>query len=260
MGHLTSLFFDSARPVKGESISGRAPMEMRFRILGETMNIRTRRLSGYIPALFAATILSSLVCSTPASAQFVASTLAPADPVPLLVTMFTGTLDTKDAKVGDAITLKVKKNYKLKDLKIPSGSTVIGTVQSVQSMKDGDGTSALGIEFQKVVLKDNKELPIRGLIMAVGKVGIAHGVGYMDILGRGGVGSTSGVDPSLTAGKGPVDNIPLGSSMPGVALSKQLDANQATQMRGVKTDIQFDSATMIKIQLFRATPVNAPAK
>jgi len=170
--------------------------------------------------------------------------------------MFQGKLDTENAKVGDEVTLKVKHPLKIKDLKIPSGSTVVGKIVSVQSKQQGDGTAALGLQFEKIQMKGGKEMPIRGLIVAIGKVSLSSGPGYVGIMSRDGAGSTPGLDPSLAAGHGPVDDVPPGSSLPGVALAEGLDKEQATQMRGIKTDIKLDPTTMVKIELFRAAPAS----
>ncbi len=170
--------------------------------------------------------------------------------------MFNGNLTTKKAKVGDAINAKVKKTLKVGDLEIPGGSKLVGKVQAVQSQKDGNGNSTLNIQFEKVVMKGNKELPVRGLVVAIGKVSLAGGLGYSDILGRGGAGSTVGLDPNLAAGHHAKDEIGPGSSLPGVALATHLEANQATELRGIKCDIQLDPTVMMRVQLFRATPAS----
>jgi hypothetical protein len=200
-----------------------------------------------------------MLCSLPACAQFEPVHQGPPAPKyagPVLVTMFQGKLDTENAKVGDEVTLKVKHPLKIKDLKIPSGSTVVGKIVSVQSKQQGDGTAALGLQFEKIQMKGGKEMPIRGLIVAIGRVSLSSGPGYVGIMSRDGAGSTPGLDPSLAAGHGPVDDVPPGSSLPGVALAEGLDKEQATQMRGIKTDIKLDPTTMVKIELFRAAPAS----
>lgn len=210
-------------------------------------------------ALAAVVALFAMFCSSPAFAQFEPVHQGPPAPKyagPVLVTMFQGKLDTDNAKVGDEVTLKVKHALKMKDVKIPSGSTLVGKIVSVQSKQQGDGTSALGLQFEKIEMKGGKEMPIRGLIVAIGKVSLSSGPGYVGIMSRDGAGSTPGLDPSLSAGHGPVDDVPPGSSLPGVALAQSLDKDQATQMRGIKTDIKLDPTIMVKIELFRATPAS----
>lgn len=219
-----------------------------------TGNWSTRAL-----VLSAAVALFAILCSSPGYAQFEAVHQGPPAPKyagPVLVTMFEGKLDTDNAKVGDEVTLKVKHTLKVKDLKIPSGSKVIGKVVSVQSKEQGDGDSSLGLQFEKIEMKDGKEMPIRGLIVAIGKVSLSSGPGYVGIMSRDGAGSTPGLDPSLSTGHGPVDDVPPGSSLPGVALAEGLDKQQSTEMRGIKTDIKLDPTTMVKIELFRAAPAS----
>jgi len=171
---------------------------------------------------------------------------------PVLIARMVSDFSTKKANVGDPIKAKTEKALKLPDVEIPKGSMLVGSVTSVQSVDAGKGTAALGIKFDHVEMKDNKVMPINGLIFAIGQVGgQPTGLGYDGILGRGGVGSTPGADPSLGAGHGPTDAIPNGSSLEGVALGIHLDPSGATQLRGFHRDIKFDNHTMIKVALFR---------
>ena len=215
------------------------------------------RCSVPLAALTALVIASSTLAvhaqapaTAPAPTQAApAGSAAPQGPV--LVTRLAGDLNTKSAKVGDAVAAKVEKTLKLKDLEILKGSKVTGKVVSVESMQAGGGTASLGIEFDKVELKGGQVMPVAGLVVAVGQVGGPTGLGYDGIMGRGGVGSSAGMDPSVGGGHGHTDDIPMGSSLPGVAMGKSLDASGATQFRGLKTDIKMDSSTMVKIELFR---------
>lgn len=222
------------------------------------MNFRCTGPRSRALVLSAAVALFAIFCLPLSYGQFVASTLPKHSndkyPGPVLVTMFQGRLDTDNAKVGDTISLKVKNTLKMKDMKIPGGSQVTGSIVSVQSKKDGNGTSALDIKLDKVVLKGGKEMPISGLVVAIGHVSLGGGNGYSDVLGRGGVGSTVGLDPGMAAGHGPVDDVPPGSSLPGVALAKGLDQQQASELRGQNTDIKLDPSVMIKVELFKSVP------
>lgn len=171
---------------------------------------------------------------------------------PVLVTMFNGDLTTKNASEGQTVSAKVVKELKVGSLTIPKGATLTGTVSFAQSAKAGNGTSSLGIEFEKIEISGNQAMPVRGLIVAIGQLGIAHGVGFDSVLGRGGVGSTQGLDPGLSAGQQARDDIPAGSSLEGVSLATRLDAKDASQMRGVHRDIELNKQVMMKVALFRA--------
>jgi hypothetical protein len=172
---------------------------------------------------------------------------------PVLVAKIVETLNTRSSKVGDPITAKTVKELKLKDgVDLPKGSKIVGTVASVQSAQDGKGNSTLAIKFDHVELKGGAIMRIQGLIVAIGVISNSDGLGYDGILGRGGVGSTPGLDPSLGTGGGNRDDIPAGSSLEGVALGVHLDPTGATVLRGVHRDIKLDSQVTIKVALFRA--------
>ena len=67
-----------------------------------------------------------------------------------------------------------------------------------------------------------------------------------------GTGSSSGLDPSIglgSQGAKDEDDIAMGSTMPGVALGRHLDADWTTVLKGIHTDIDLDSDVVVKIQL-----------
>ena len=185
---------------------------------------------------------------TPASGQ-----TTPAGParVPFVVAKFTQFVNTKNAKPGDAVKAKTIADLKLGDIDIPKGSVLQGAVTEAQSEKDGNGTAALAIRFDHIDLKSGQTLKIAGQIIAIGEVTNDPGLGTGSVLGRGGVGSTQGLDPNLDLGNTKKGDIGLGSSMPGVAIGLHLDQNQATQLRGIKREIKIDTDTEIKVALYR---------
>jgi hypothetical protein len=175
---------------------------------------------------------------------------------PLLVAKFEGTLNTKSAKVGDVIAAKTAKDLKLKDLDIPKGSKLVGTVASVQSMQAGGGTSSLAIKFDHVELKSGAFLRIQGLIVSIGPAPeLKVGLGYNSVLNRGGAGATPELDPSIASDHYGQDSsdLPKGSTLEGVALGLHLNSAGATDMRGVHRDIKLDLGVMIKVALYRPT-------
>jgi hypothetical protein len=89
------------------------------------------------------------------------------------------------------------------------------------------------------------------MVVAIGP-SLAPKSGYDSVLGRGGVGSSTGLDPSIGGGKQGAkdeDDIAMGSTMPGVALGRHTDADWTTALRGIHTDIDLDSDVVIKVQL-----------
>lgn len=210
-----------------------------------------RRVYASFPAVILA--LAVLACTPSARAQTSPAQSAEAQAAaPFLYAKFESSLNTKKAKVGDEFKAKTVKNLRLKDLDIPKGSQLVGTVTAVQSRKEGNGDSSLTIRFDHVELKSGTILQIQGLIVSIAEVSdTPGGMGPTSVLSRGGVGSTSGVDPNLEVDKGVQDDIPPGSSLPGVALGTHLGSDGTSQLRGVHTEIKFDSDTEIKVALFR---------
>jgi hypothetical protein len=203
-------------------------------------------------ALFVAILaLSAAVWAPSARTQETPASAAPS--VPIVFAKFEKSFNTKKAKVGDEITAKTLRNLRLKDLAIPKGSRLAGTVAAVKSKKDGNGNSSLAIKFDRIEMKGNKEMRVQGLIVSIGEnSGAPEGMGPTSVLSRGGVGSTNGTDPDMEVDKGVVkDDIPPGSSLPGVALGRSLNANGESVLLGIKTDIKFDSDTEIKVALFQ---------
>lgn len=200
---------------------------------------------------FIAAALTLLIALWGSSSLAQTSSPSASSQAPAVFAKFEKPFSTKKAKTGDEITARTVHDLRLKDLDIPKGSRLIGAVTAVQSEKEGNGDSSLSIKFDHVELKSGASLPIQGLIVSIGELSSATGLGPYSAFGRGGVGSTPGLDPNVGMDKNPTDEIPPGSSMPGVALGNRLSADGATELRGLKTDIKFDSDTEIKVALYR---------
>ena len=199
---------------------------------------------GKTPVILAIGAILFTAYSLPAQGQSAA---------PVLLAKFAGNLNTKSAKVGDAIAAKTTKAAKLKDgTELPKGSKLDGKVIAVQSVKDGNGTSSLAIKFDQAEVKGGAPVAIQGLIVSIApSPDSGGGVGFDSVLGRGGVGSSPGLDPNTGAEHGGTANgdIPKGSTLEGVALGTNLDAQGASELRGIKRDIKIDSNVMIKLEL-----------
>jgi hypothetical protein len=171
---------------------------------------------------------------------------------PVLVGKITGNVNTHTAKFGDSVIAKTVKPGKLKDgTDVPKGSKLIGSITGVVA-KQGDKNSAIAIKFTDVQLKSGTIVPIQGLIVAIGPdpSSKGEGLGSNSVLGRGGVGSTPGLDPNVGLGHaGDNDEIPKGSTLEGVSLGLHLDSAMATEMIGYRRDIKLDSDVMIKLEL-----------
>jgi hypothetical protein len=216
----------------------------------ESMKSRFRNRAA---SLFLASLLSLSMAAGGFSARAQAAATAPsaAQPAPILFAKFETSLSTKKARVGDEVRAKTIKDLHLKDLDIPKGSRIVGTVSAVQSRKEGNGDSSLSIRFDRIEMRGNRVLRIQGIIVSIGEIAGDNGLGPTSVLSRGGVGATAGVDPNLEVDRGVQDDIPPGSTLPGVGLGTRLSPDGATELRGIKTEIKFDSDTEIKVALFR---------
>jgi len=210
------------------------------------MNSKTMQFRRTYAQLFALAV--ALLCG----AAFAASQAAPKPASPMLSAKFEQPFSTKSAHQGDPVSARTLRELKLPNLDIPKGSRIVGVVTAAQSKKDGNGNSSLAIHFDRVEMKDGKVLPIAGLIVAMGEVDNDPGLGSFSVLSRGGVGSDAGTDPNMAVQKSKQDDIPDGSSIQGIALGKSLDSSNASLLRGVGRDIDFDTNTEIKVALFRA--------
>jgi hypothetical protein len=197
---------------------------------------------------FTSTIAICLLAACPAIA--LAQSAAP-----VLVAEFAGNLNTKSAKVGDALPAKTLKPSKLSDgTVVPKGSQLIGTVVAVQSKQAGNGTSNLAIKFDRLQLKDGASQPIHGRIAAIGNVsGVGGDPTDGSLMARGGPSATSGLSPQSGSPTDSSDNPgapdAVGSTLKGVILALHLDDAGANHLEGVNIEIKLNSAVMIKVIL-----------
>jgi len=167
----------------------------------------------------------------------------------MLIVKVAGKVDTKSAKAGDPVTAKTMKAAKLKNgTQVPSGAKLLGKVVGAQSKQAGGGSAALAIKFDQLQIKNAAPVPIQGQIVAIGPApeGGNMGKDTVPMVGRpGGIPTidSQGV-PALAS-----DDIPMGSTLEGIALANRLDANGATEMKGNNREIKLDSDVLIKVQL-----------
>jgi hypothetical protein len=191
--------------------------------------------------------------ATPAPATSTAHPAAPVQPAgPVLVAKIVGNLSTKNAKVGDVLTAKTQKPWKLNGLDLPKGSKLIAKVTSVQSKQTGSGNSMLTFRFDQAEVKGGGVVPIRALVVAIGPgLGPKDSIGANSVIGRNGVGSDPGLDPQTGLGRPGArdeDDIPLGSTLEGVGLGRHMDADWTTALQGIRRDILLDSDVLIKVE------------
>ena len=212
------------------------------------------RLRKEMPVVLA--IAASLIAISPTMSHgqtaAPAATPAPAG-VPVLVAKISSNLNSRNAKVGDVLTAKTLKAWKLADgTDLPKGSRLVAKVTSVQSKKDGGGDSMLAFRFDEIDVKGGAAVPIHGTVVAIGP-GLQPGDSDSGMR-RGGPSSASRLDPNAAPGKdgaGDQNDIPLGSTLDGVALGRHtdVDADWTTALKGIHTDVGLGSDVLIKVEI-----------
>jgi hypothetical protein len=78
-------------------------------------------------------------------------------------------LNSRKLKAGDPVVAKTTAELRTANgMVIPRGSKVLGHVTEATSRAKGSAQSTLGISFDKIALKQGKELPLKASIQAVG--------------------------------------------------------------------------------------------
>ncbi len=81
-----------------------------------------------------------------------------------------GGIDSKKAKAGDAISLRTTEAVKSSDdrMILPRGTKLVGHITQAEARSKGAEESALGMVFDKAVLKDGREVPLSVIMQALG--------------------------------------------------------------------------------------------
>lgn len=94
------------------------------------------------------------------------ASLAPGTPI---FADLNNSVDSKKAKAGDAVMAHTIEAVKSADARtiLPRGTKLIGHVTEASARSKGDGQSALGLTFEKAILKDGSEIPLYARIQAM---------------------------------------------------------------------------------------------
>jgi hypothetical protein len=224
-----------------------------------------QRLSGAIVVGTMARLQTSLVvlvilvatCSAQQPSPSAASEQSsPGTPIP---TQLVKPLDARKLKPGDMISTATTIALRVGGLFIPSGSIIEGHVISAQARSKGDSESSLALAFDRIELSSEKNLPIRGVVQAVGanprpepNTGAA---------GSGTIAKDTGYDqgntvPGPTATVGGVNPVPsegsrLSPNGRGVLGIPNLELTDDSVLVTKGKDLKLDRGTqlMIRVQL-----------
>jgi hypothetical protein len=137
-------------------------------------------------------------------------------------------LDSKKVKPGDTFTAKTTETLKSADdrIMLPKGAKVIGHVTQASARGKGAADSELGMAFDKVILKDGQEMPLKVTVQALAppaNTGSASAGGPdLDTMGNSSPGRPSAPtnNPSMSGSRGarPTPNYPTeGGAQSGAA-------------------------------------------
>ena len=172
-------------------------------------------------------------------------------------------IDSKKLKDGDEIDAKTVSMMRTADGgMIPIGSKIVGHVTESKARSKGDPESSLGISFDKIQLSGGKDLPIKGVLQAVGpnpsdSSGPDTGAMGAGTMAKGGAGSSatmaspvSSPGASIGGGQGgPGGGKILTSQSSGVVGIKNLTLDNAVlSSTGKEVKLDMGSQLMIKAE------------
>jgi hypothetical protein len=197
-----------------------------------------RNPSQVVPALLIATSAVFLALHT-ANAQ---------EKSPGVMAILISRVDSRTAKVGDAVTAKTIEKTRLQNgAQIPQGAKLVGVITDVTPMKNGNGLSMLDLKFEQIIIKHDRPIAIHGGLLAVAPPSIAKGELPL--------GSTT-VPPGGLASMNQMgykddqsDEIPAGSTIVGVGLSRIIGSDGASELQGSRVEVKLNRGTRLRIGL-----------
>jgi len=116
-------------------------------------------------------------------------------------------IDSKKCKPGDPVNARTTEAAK-SDGKtvIPKGSKLVGHVTQASTRSKGESESALGIAFDKAILKDGQEIPLNVTIQAIASAENSASVAGADLDTMGGAGATA-AGSGMSGGRGALGGV-----------------------------------------------------
>lgn len=157
----------------------------------------------------------------------------------------TKTLDSKKAKVGDAVEAKLIAGITLPNgTMVPRGTKVVGHVTEAKARSKSESESSLGIVFDKFVRSGGEDTPVNGVIQAVApnpdeELSTGGGVGYTDLKQA----TTAGAAPDTRKGPTPI----LNDQSQGVLGMKGMQLGPQGVITSSGKDVKLDSGSRILV-------------
>src|SRR6266566_217770 len=116
-------------------------------------------------------------------------------------------IDSKKCKPGDAVTAHTTEAVKSEGRTvIPKGAKVVGHVTQTSARAKGESESALGMVFDKAILKDGEEIPLSVGIQAIAVAQSGASAAGSDMDAMGGMGA-SPAGSGMASGRGAVGTV-----------------------------------------------------
>ncbi|HSY13589.1 MAG TPA: hypothetical protein VK976_15460 [Verrucomicrobiae bacterium] len=164
-------------------------------------------------------------------------------------------VDSKKLKEGDPIICEtVAALHARSGLMIPSESKVIGHVTKSQARSKGDADSTLGIAFDKIEYAKGEDVPIKGILQAVGPSlgGSGPNVGPAEpgtLAGKGGSGTTAAPTSSMQIGGAKNGTPILVPTSQGVLGLKNLEMGSDGVLTSTGKEVKLDAGTQLLINV-----------
>jgi hypothetical protein len=116
-------------------------------------------------------------------------------------------IDSKKCKPGDAVTAHTTEAAKSEGKTvIPKGSKLVGHVTEASARARGESESALGIVFDKAILKNGQEVPLNVAIQAIASAEGGASAAGSDMDAMGGMGA-SAAGSGMAGGRGALGGV-----------------------------------------------------
>lgn len=171
-------------------------------------------------------------------------------------------LDSKKLKIGEEVICQTPVPVRLQSgMMFPTGTKVIGHVTEAQARSKGDAQSSLGITFDKIQLSKKEEIPIKGVLQAVGpslgdlgpQTGPATGGNMGSAKGSGGSSTPFAAAPPQAGTYGGYDTgkvTPLlTKDTTGVLGVKNLEMNDQHVITSTGKEVKLDSGSQVMIHV-----------
>lgn len=123
-------------------------------------------------------------------------------------------LDSKKAKVGDAVTARTTEAVKEEGkVVLPKGTRLTGHVTRASARGKGDSDSTLGVQFDRAELKGGQEMAVQLALQALAAPAGVAPIGGDDLQGMGSAGGSASASGASRGGVG----APVGGAVSGAA-------------------------------------------